>query len=135
MKWCGPLESNNSYMQQNITMQNKYFYIVYKSTSRSPIITNTSLPLNEQPLVYVHLTDDHEIILKNITPKTTQSKSTHLWCHIYASMNRFSIASGNGLSPVQRQAITQTNAVLFSGINFSEIRIKIQNFSLMKIHF
>ena len=45
----------------------------------------------------------------------------------------------NGLSPIRRQAITWTNAVLLSirplGTNFNEIWIKIQNFSFMKIHF
>ena len=46
------------------------------------------------------------------------------------------IGSGNGLSPVRRQAITWTNAFLLSirplRTNFSEIWIKIQNFSLRK---
>ena len=44
--------------------------------------------------------------------------------------------SVNCLPPIQRQAITRTNAHLLSigpwGTNFSEIRIKIQNFSLRK---
>ena len=56
--------------------------------------------------------------------------------HISASMNCVIIGSGNGLSPVQRQAITCTNAALLwigtLGTHFSEIRIKIQSFSLMK---
>ena len=47
-------------------------------------------------------------------------------------------SSGNGLSPVWRQAITWTNADLLSirplGTNFSEIWIKIQKFSFTKIH-
>ena len=34
--------------------------------------------------------------------------------HIYASLNKVSISSGNGLSPVRRQAITWTNADLDS---------------------
>ena len=49
--------------------------------------------------------------------------------------NWVSIDSGKGLSPVQHQAITWTNAELLSllsigpvGTNFSEILIKIQNF-------
>ena len=52
-------------------------------------------------------------------------------------MNWVSIDSGNGLSPVRRQAITWTNADLVSiemlGTNFSEISIKIPIFSLKKI--
>ena len=48
------------------------------------------------------------------------------------------IVSGNGLSPVGRQAVTLTNAGLLSigplGTNFSEIWIKMQNFSFMKMH-
>ena len=49
-----------------------------------------------------------------------------------------SISSDNGLSPVQRQAITWTNADLLSigllGANFSEIWIQIQSSSFMKRH-
>ena len=56
----------------------------------------------------------------------------------YASVNWVSIGSGNGLSPVRRQAITWTNAGLLSfgplGTNFSEMRIKIQDFSFTKAH-
>ena len=48
------------------------------------------------------------------------------------------MGSDNGLSPIRRQAIISTNAGLFSigplGTNFSEILIKIQNFSITKIH-
>ena len=44
----------------------------------------------------------------------------------------------NGLSPIWRQAIIQTNARILSigllGTNFSEILIKIQNFSFTKMH-
>ena len=47
-------------------------------------------------------------------------------------MNRVSIGSDNGLSPVRRQAITWTNAHLlligYLRTNFSEIWIKIQKF-------
>ena len=53
---------------------------------------------------------------------------------MYASLNRVTIGSGNGLSPIQYQAITWTNAALWSiaplGTNFSGILIKIQIFSL-----
>ena len=49
-----------------------------------------------------------------------------------------SIGSGNGLSPVRRQAITSTNAEWLLtgplGTNFSEIWIKIHNFSFTKMH-
>ena len=58
---------------------------------------------------------------------------------IYASVNWVSVASGNGMSPVWRHAITWTSAGLLSiglmGRNFSEIRIKIQNFPVAKMHF
>ena len=50
-------------------------------------------------------------------------------------MNRVSIGSDNGLSPIQRQAIIWTNARLSSvrplGTNFSEI-LKYKNFHLEK---
>ena len=52
-------------------------------------------------------------------------------------MDCVSTGSDNGLSPVRYQAITWTNADLSSiglqGTNFSEVRIKIQNFSFMKM--
>ena len=57
---------------------------------------------------------------------------------IYASVNQVIIGSDNGLSPIQRQAITWTNADLLLigplGTNFSEIGIKMQNFSFMKMY-
>ena len=49
-----------------------------------------------------------------------------------------SIGSDNGLAPIRRQAIIWTNAEILLieplGTNFSEIQIKIQNFSFMKMH-
>ena len=52
-------------------------------------------------------------------------------------MNRVSIGSDNGLSPIRRQAITWTNAGLLSieplGTNFSEIWIEILAFSFRKM--
>ena len=57
---------------------------------------------------------------------------------IYASVNRVSIGSDNGLAPNRRQAIIWTIAGLLSikplRTNFSEILIKIQNFSFTKMH-
>ena len=57
--------------------------------------------------------------------------------HIYASMNWASIGSDNGLSPVRHKVITWTNACLLSirplETNFSENRIKIQNYSFKKM--
>ena len=51
---------------------------------------------------------------------------------------KVSIGSDNCLSPGRRQAITYTNAEISLigplGTNFSEIGIKIQNFSSMKMH-
>ena len=55
----------------------------------------------------------------------------------YMSVNRVSTGSGNGLSPLQRQAITWTNASLSIGLlgtNFSEILIGILSFSFKKMH-
>ena len=53
-------------------------------------------------------------------------------------MNRVSIGSDNGLSPIRRQAIIYTNAGLLAigplGTKFSEILIKMQNLSLTKMH-
>ena len=51
---------------------------------------------------------------------------------------RVIIDSDNGSSPVRRQAITSTNADLMSlrllETNFDEIRIKLQNFSLLNMY-
>ena len=56
----------------------------------------------------------------------------------WASVTWVFIGSGNGLLPVWHQAITYTNADLLSNrplrTNFTEIWIKLQNFSWMKIH-
>ena len=56
---------------------------------------------------------------------------------MYASINGISIGSVNGLSPILQQAIIWTNAGLLSigalGTNFSEILIKIQNFSFTEM--
>ena len=52
--------------------------------------------------------------------------------HIYASVNRVSIVSDNGLLPIRHQAILWTNAGVLSigpiRTNFSEILIKIKIF-------
>ena len=59
-------------------------------------------------------------------------------CHLYAWVNWVIISSGNGLSPLRRQAITWANAGLLSigllGTNFNEIRIGILSFSFKKMH-
>ena len=59
-------------------------------------------------------------------------------CHIYVSVNWVSIASDNGLSPSQCQAIIWTNAGILSigplWTNFNEISIKIHIFTFKKIH-
>ena len=53
-------------------------------------------------------------------------------------MNQVIIGSDNGLSTIRRHVIIWTGAVLLSigplGTNFSEILIKIQNFSFTKMH-
>ena len=55
--------------------------------------------------------------------------------HIYVSKLTI-IGSDNGLSPVLRQAIIETKAIILLfealGINFSEILIKIHTFSFPK---
>ena len=54
-------------------------------------------------------------------------------------MNCINIGSDNGLSPIRRQAIIWSNAGLLSigplGTNFSEILIKMNNYSFKKMHF
>ena len=49
------------------------------------------------------------------------------------------MGSGNGLSPIRRQAIIRTNAAILSirpqGTHFSEILFKIRKFSFKKMHF
>ena len=54
------------------------------------------------------------------------------------AVNQVSIVSDNGLSSGQHQAIIWTNAGILLigtlGTNFSEILIKLQNFSFMKMH-
>ena len=66
------------------------------------------------------------------------NSSTPSAAYITVSVNSVSIGSHNGLSPDRRQAIIWTNAgILLSGplgTIFSEIRIKIQNFSFTKMH-
>ena len=56
----------------------------------------------------------------------------------YASVNRVSSGSDNGLSPIRRQAIIQTKAGLLLigplGTNVNGILIKIQNFLFTKMH-
>ena len=70
---------------------------------------------------------------------TLQQPWTHLSpvTHIYASVNRASIGLDNGLSPIWRQAIIQTNAEILSieplETHFNEVLIKIQKFSFMKM--
>ena len=53
--------------------------------------------------------------------------------------NCVNIGWGNGSLPVRRQATTRTDAALLSirplETNFSEILIKIQNFSFVKMHY
>ena len=62
---------------------------------------------------------------------------THLpQCRIYTSVNWVCIGSGNGLSPVRRQAIIWTNAGLLwiglLGTNFNAIWISILSFSFQE---
>ena len=55
----------------------------------------------------------------------------------YASVKKASIGSDDGLSPIQRQAIIQTNAVIVNWnfkTSFSKNLSKIQQFSFTKMH-
>ena len=57
---------------------------------------------------------------------------------MYASVNRLSIGSDNGLSPIRRKAMIKTNTGSLSigplGTNFNETFIKIKNALVMKMH-
>ena len=57
---------------------------------------------------------------------------------LHVSMDWAIIGSGNGLSPIQRQAITWTNAALLwiglLGSNFCEFLIEILSFPFKKMH-
>ena len=66
-----------------------------------------------------------QLILNSATPSAA-----------YMSVNRVSIGSDNGLSPIQHLAINWTNTCPIGplGTNFSEILIKIQNFSFTTMH-
>ena len=60
-----------------------------------------------------------------------------LYMQKYASVNRVSVVSDNGLSPIRHQAIIRTNAgivlVEHFGTNFCEILIEILSFSFTKM--
>ena len=59
------------------------------------------------------------------------------WCCIYVAVNWVSTGSDNGFPPLWRQAITWTNVEFLPigplGAHLSEIWIKMQNFSFMKM--
>ena len=59
------------------------------------------------------------------------------WCHTYASVNRVSIGSDNGLSHFQPHTIIRANARLLStrslGTNFSKNGMNIHKFSFTKM--
>ena len=86
-------------------------------------------------VIRYHWRDD---IMSICISKSTEFNVIYQFLRIYASVNQVSIGSDNGLSPIRRQAIIWTNAVLLSigplGTHLSEILIKIQNFSLTKMH-
>ena len=71
-------------------------------------------------------------------PRVLLSKLISPKRRINASVNRVSIGSANGLSPMPHQAIFWTNAGLLSigplGTNFGGIFVKIQNFSFTNMH-
>ena len=73
---------------------------------------------------------------QSIRPNRITLELISIWCRIYESVNRASIASVNDLPPIRRQAIFWTNARLSSlgtlGTYLNEIFIKIQNFHFRK---
>ena len=84
---------------------------------------------------------DHDQSPYNMVKLNAESKDPELIaheCRIYVPVNQVSMGSGNGLSPIGRQAIIWTSAGLLSigplVTNFSEILIKIQIFSFTKMH-
>ena len=92
--------------------------------------------LSPEPMLTSH--QSIEFTLEQCHKKSSLTSLISPYSHIYVSMNWVTTDSGNSLSPVRRQAITWTNADVLSieplGINFSEIWIKIQNVSFMKMH-
>ena len=60
------------------------------------------------------LCDMAYIVPMHVKPKFTYLLTISPECFIYALVNLICIGSGNGLTPVRRQAITWTNAGLLS---------------------
>ena len=105
---------------------NQYWVVVYwtlKNKLQWKFNQNTKLFIHKKYVCKSHLRNGGHLVQYSI----------------YASVNWVHIGSGNRLLPVLCQAITWTNADFLStgpsGTNFREIQIKIQNFSLMKLHF
>ena len=95
-----------------------------------------------------HSCEDRRMLITNMCLKISYELLQHFpraigLTHLplvpqYVYVNRVSIGSDNGMSPIRRQAIIETNAGLLSigplGTNFNEILINIENFSFMKVH-
>ena len=85
-----------------------------------------------------HFTEDFLLSLTMIVNYSKNEISIKFELNSYTSVNWFRFSSGNGLLPAQCQTITWTNADVSSigpwGTNFSEIQLKVQNFSFMKMH-
>ena len=80
-----------------------------------------------------------ELRLSCINPSIMHlSKLIEAEWRIYASVKHTNIASDNGLSPIRRQAIIWTNAVILlirpQGTYFSEILFETRKFSFKKMH-
>ena len=80
-----------------------------------------------------------ELRLSCINPSIMhRSKLIEAEWRIYASVKYTNIASDNGLSPIRRQAIIWTNAVILlirpQGTSFSEILFETRKFSFKKMH-
>ena len=73
-----------------------------------------------------------------VMEKMSMNINTGKYSVIKSHHDCVSIGSDNGLSPIRHQAIIWFSAELLSngplGTNFSEILIKIQNFSFTKMH-
>ena len=81
----------------------------------------------------------HEITLRWMQQSPINDEFLEAMWRIYALPTFAIIGSDNGLSPVQRQAIIWTNAVLWPigplGANFSQIEFEVQIFSFKKMPF
>ena len=143
-------EKSVNWLSSNVTLKNTNFVVTGDNLQRDKFDITTTLdfqcgwnnaheiPLQTCPdLLCGNIELKHDGITYVVN--FDHGYLTHFpLCRIYASVNRVSISSDSGVSPIRRQAIISTNAGLLSnwpsGTNFSEILIKIHNFSPTKMH-